>query len=382
MRKILIFTASTGGGHNQAAASLEELLKSNGYSVVKLDALKETNKLLDSFISDGYRILVKKFPKTYRELYKLSDRRKVNFKITRIITKFLRNKIYQIIQKHNPEVIIATHPFLVNVIGELKEEGKICIPFISVVTDYKIHQTYVHSSVDAYITGSYYTKLSMMERGIPKEKIYHYGIPIRKEFFVSSIDKKKNKKDDFTILLMCGSIGLKAMEKVLKRLVKSKNRIKIIAVCGNDVDLRIRIEQKYMDKYEDKEIIVYGFTNKIPELMDISDIIISKPGGLTVSESIAKNIPMVIPYVIPGQEEENADFLVHTGAGIRVKKIKEITDVIDNLIENPSLLREMKKNIKKLSKTYSMESIVEIVNKLIEENKYNTKNYKKERVIS
>lgn len=377
MKKILIFTVSAGGGHNQAAFSLEQEFKQHDYQVVKLDALKETNKILDSLVTDGYRILANNFPKIFGELYKFSNNKKVNYGFTNLITSIIQDEIYQLLIANKPDLIVTTHPFIVSVIGTLKEKQEIIIPFISIVTDYKVHQTYIHDYVDAYITGSYHTKLSIINRGVSKDKIYTYGIPIRKEFFDNTL---KEKRDDevFTILLMGGSMGVKSMDKVLNSLVKSKNKMKIFAICGNNQSLKTKIESNYQG-LSDKEIIIYGFTKNIPELMDAADIVITKPGGLTVSESIAKNIPMIIPYLIPGQEEENTDFLVESNIAIRTDKIKDITQVVDQLIDNPQRLEQMKHKMNELSKIHSTNNIVKLAEKLIYDNQYERQKYRHKR---
>lgn len=365
MKKLLIFTASTGEGHNQAATSLKELFENNGYDVVKVDAFRDTSKVMDYIITDGYELLVKRFPKLYRGLYKKSDGKRINSEIVSVIAELMQDKIYDLIQEHEPNLIIATHPFVVNIIGEFKRKGKIFIPFISIVTDYKAHQTYIHENVDAYITGSYYTKMSMMKKGIEKERVFHYGIPIRKEFFSSSTEKKKYRDDIFTVLLMAGSMGFKSMEKTLENIITSKNKVKIIVVCGNNKKLKEKMERKYQEKTENKEIHVYGFTKNIPELMEISDIIITKPGGLTVSEAIVKNIPIIIHHMIPGQEEENADFLVQSGVAFKTEDTKDAADIIDYLIENPEELIKMKEKLEDLSEAYSRNGIVQLADQLI-----------------
>lgn len=373
MKKLLIFTVSTGGGHNQAASSLEQEFTQHDYQVVKLDALKETNKILDALITDGYKILANNFPNTFGELYKLSNKKKVNYSITNLITSIIQDKIYQLVITNQPDLIIATHPFIVDVIGGLKEKEELIIPFISVVTDFQVHQTYIHDHVDAYITGSYHTKLSIINRGVPQEKIYTYGIPIRKEFFIHPLREKKSE-DDFTILLMGGSMGVKSMDKVLNNLIKSPHPLKIFAICGNNQILKNKIESKYKNKFVGKDIDIYGFTKNIPQLMDAADIIITKPGGLTVSESIAKNLPIIIPYLIPGQEEENAKFLVKSNLAIKTDKIKNITQVVDQLIEDPEHLQQMREKMSELSKIHSTENIVKLADKLILSN-YREKNH-------
>ncbi len=369
MKKALIFTASTGGGHNQAAESLKQAYILKGYEVKTIDVLKETSKILDLLIADGYRILVKSVPKMYGGIYKLCDKKSVSYTMTKYFTKMIQNKTFELISKNDPDLIIGTHPLIVNVIGKLKESKKIKLPFITIVTDYQAHQTYVNKNVDAYITGSKYTKNCLIKRGIPRKKIYSYGIPIRKEFFNQSNNIRKKDEDFFTILLMGGSMGVKFILKALKYLTKNDKKLEIIVVCGNNKILKYRINKKYgSQKHKNKKFKIYGFTKKIPQIMEMADVIITKPGGLTVSESIAKNIPMIIPFVIPGQEEENADFLVNSNVAIRIDQLYTLNSVIDDLVDNPEKLKEMNTNMKELSKVFSMDSIVELSSDLI--NKY------------
>jgi processive 1,2-diacylglycerol beta-glucosyltransferase len=131
-----------------------------------------------------------------------------------------------------------------------------------------------------------------------------------------------------------------------------------------------KIQTKYKDRYPNKEIVVYGFTEDIPSLMETSDILISKPGGLTTSEAIAKQLPLMIPYMLPGQEEENAEFLVKSGAAIMVDHINAIHEEIDRLIRCPKTLMNMRRNMKRLSRTYSLDGIIKLSESLMERYDY------------
>ncbi|MTI48686.1 MGDG synthase family glycosyltransferase [Sporosalibacterium faouarense] len=370
MSKVLIFTASTGGGHNQAASALEKEFNHKGYETIKVDMLKETSKMLDLLIADGYKVLATKLPKIYGGLYKLSDSQRINNRITKFFNKLAYTQISNIINSINPDLIIGTHPFIVDVVGNLKAKSIINIPFISIVTDYEAHQTYVNTNVDAYITGSEHTMKGLISKGILKSKIYPFGIPIRREF----LDKKSNYNDfydrNFQVLVMGGSLGVKSMKKVLKSLNKCTHDLKIIVVCGKDEVLRKSLEKSFKNNIEGKEYIIYGFTKEVAKLMDSSDIIITKPGGLTVSESMVKSIPMVIPYLIPGQEEENAEFLVREGVAVKVDHIREIRYVIDNLINNPKKLDGMRREMKRITKKYSIDNIINLSENLINEYQY------------
>jgi len=368
MRKVLILTASTGGGHNQAAKSLSSKFQFYGYEVIVVDILKLTNKVMEKLFVEGYEILSCSLPIVYRGLYKYSNKKSINIRLSKYIYKIFKRKIYKSIEEEQPDLIVGTHPFIVNIVSGLRYKKRIYIPFISVVTDFKAHSSYFGECVDAYITGSEYTNMGMIKRGIDPDKLYCYGIPIKQDFLSANRNIEAKDKSNFTVLLMGGSMGITAIEEVLEGLVNCKNKLNIIVVCGNNEELYNKIKARYGGDSKDKGIEIYGFTNEIPKLMDRSDILISKPGGLTVSEAIVKRLPILIPYMLPGQEEENAEFLSDSGIAIMINNIDEIDGLINDLINKPEILENMKKRMESISDDYSVDSIVELGEELI--NKY------------
>jgi len=360
MKKILIFTASTGNGHNQVAKTLEFELNEQGYDVVKVDFMKEKNKMLEMFIEDGYDILATKLPRVYGQLYRVTNRSSISKALSKIVSLEEYRLGKSIVQKHNPDMIIGTHPFAVGIVSALKRKGRIQCPFISVVTDFEAHQTYISDYVDAYITGSHQTSKSLISKGIEPDKVNAYGIPISKKFFSQSPEPIE-RDPLFTILLMGGSMGLKPMKVALEELMNAAKPFKITIVCGNNISLLEELEGKYENYEGNKKIEILGFTENVSCLMSQSDIIISKPGGLTVSESIAKRLPLVIPFVIPGQEEENRDFLALTNAAIKVEDISGLPEIIDYLIDNPERIEGMRKAMESISEFYSLESFIGLI---------------------
>lgn len=369
MKTVLILTASTGGGHNQAAFALEKAFNCRGYHVQVVDFIKLNNKVMEMFFLDGYKLLYSKLPTVYRGLYIISNHLGSRMKLLKYATKVFEKNVYKLLMNTKPHLVIGTHPFIVEVICMMKETRKIDLPFISVITDFKAHNIYINKNVDAYITGSRYTSVQMMHKGIEKDKIFDYGIPLKQEFFLTKKITNNHYKV-FTILLMGGSMGYKRIEKVLKELTKSHYKLRIFVICGNNQSLMYKIQTKYKDRYPNKEIVVYGFTEDIPSLMETSDILISKPGGLTTSEAIAKQLPLMIPYMLPGQEEENAEFLVKSGAAIMVDHINAIHEEIDRLIRCPKTLMNMRRNMKRLSRTYSLDGIIKLSESLMERYDY------------
>lgn len=369
MKKVLIFTASIGGGHNEAASCLENEFKKHGFMVKKLDALLEINKTLDALIIGSCKVLVSSFPKLYGSLYDISNKERSNKLITHSFSRISKEKIYNIIVQENPDLIISTHAFMVGVIGYLKENRLIDTPFISVVTDYEAHKTYIDKNVDAYIAGSDYTSNTLVKQGISKDKIFSYGIPIKEEF-LKNFKPASLKPSSFQILLMAGSLGLKGMKKVLKNIVGMEGNYHIIVVCGKDKRLKRTIEKEYAELIQSNKITLYGFTNNIPFIMENSDIIITKPGGLTISEAIAKRLPMIIPYYIPGQEKENLDFLVKKGLAIHVPRIDSIKELMESIMINSKVLDDIKENMEQMYNNSCLDNIICLSENLIEDCNY------------
>ncbi len=202
-------------------------------------------------------------------------------------------------------------------------------------------------------------------RGVPDGKVFPYGIPIRQEFYMPR--PIRGQGTTFTILLMGGSMGIKLMDKVLELIAAIPREMRIIAVCGKDETLHKRLIRKYGEDGEaigDKELVIHGFYTDIAGLMDESDLLISKPGGISVSEAIAKKMPMLIPYLIPGQEEANADFLDSEGAAIKVKDISNIPSIVSLMMDQPYILKIMQKNMDAIAQTHSLSAIMEITQNL------------------
>ncbi|WP_373482331.1 glycosyltransferase [Acetobacterium sp.] len=368
MSKVFIFTASTGAGHNLAAQSLKESLDETGYQTEVYDAFKETNITLDRLITKGYQQMVVNVPKLYEQMYnQFNNMNHFQQGIFQVLTKVMNPDIVPLINSGKPDLIITTHPFVTNVLGTLKEHSAFDVPVLSIVTDYKIHTLYLKKMIDAYVVGSDYTKQTMVEKGVAAEIIYPYGIPIRQTFLTNNHLERKELSDVAgTILLMAGSLGTKQMEKAFSSLLKVKEKIRIIVVCGNNAKIERDIKNLYAwEKPADKIVEIHGFVNNVSELMDESDAIISKPGGLTTTEAIVKNIPMIIPFYYPGQEEENADYLVDGGMAIKVDKIKDLTSMVDFLFENKYIIKRMSENMSEEAQKRSMSKTIELCKNLI-----------------
>lgn len=368
MKTVLILTASTGAGHNQAAQNLKTEFEKQDIHVEVVDMFKATSKSMNVILEDGYKLLATKLPKAYGVIYRSSDKRYFNrlFSSNFFIATELRVK--RVIRKTQPSLVISTHPFGAPVMGNLKSKGKTSVPFIQIVTDFKAHYTYVHPNVDAYITASEYTKQSLVIRGIAAHRIFTYGIPT-KAVFQKTNPRLFSEDKPFELLVMGGSMGLKPMELSVMALLKSPDKLKLTVVCGQNENLLNTLKSKCRDAIDSGHLKLLGYVDNIHELMEEADVIVTKPGGLTTTEAINKCIPMIIPFAIPGQEQENTSFLVEHQMAIEVNNIDELNAHIRTLIDNPENYQQMVNNMVALSKSYSLEHIITMAMQMIDADK-------------
>lgn len=212
-------------------------------------------------------------------------------------------------------------------------------------------------------------KSYLISKNIPESKVFVTGIPISSRF-LKSYNKKEilkefnleeNKKN---ILFFAGGefgLGKNKTLQIFEDLIKNFENIQVIAIAGKNEKMKLHFESIVKEANKEKNVRVLEFTNKVPELMSISNLVISKPGGLTTSESLASNLPMIIINPIPGQEEENAEFLESKGTGVWIRKNDSPYEILKNIINNPVKLEEMKKNTEILAKKHSTENICKTI---------------------
>jgi len=252
-------------------------------------------------------------------------------------------------------------------VSNLKRKRKITVPVIAVVTDYANHMFWKTDNVDAFIVAHDYVKQRMIETGIPPHKIYTHGIPVSSGFLIKK-DKKFIRKelgldDKLTMLVMGGLLGMGKVEDIFRNLIHCKRDLQIIAVTGDNQKLKEDLEE--MAQNTDKKIKIFGYTNRISDLMDASDFLITKPGGLTITEALAKNIPILLLPPIPGQEERNAKFLLNCGVAATFYPEDSVDGLLTQVFDTPLRYQHMKEMASCLSKPNSSQDIVELMERFV-----------------
>lgn len=372
MKKILIFYASYGGGHLSAANSIKNYLSSNyeNIDVELIDCMKYINKPIEKITTTAYNEMAKKAPWAWGKIYSDSQKGPLAHITTRSNQVFAI-KLLRLLREKNPDLIISTHPFGSQMCSYLKRKGKITSKIATILTDFAPHDQWLVGSdyTDYFFVAHNKMKEYLISKNIPENKIFATGIPISNKFLetfntskiLNSLGFKENLK---TILFFAGGkfgLGKSRTLEIFNTLVNDFNNIQVIAISGKNKKMYEDFNQIVKAANKTDFIRVFEFVNNVPELMAISDIVITKPGGLTTTESLVSGLPMIIINPIPGQEEENAQFLEHSNIGIWLKKQMNITETISNFISNDAKLKQMKENTKKISNRNSTKDICTIL---------------------
>ena len=354
VKRVLIFTASTGAGHDQAAQALQNNLVQKGLDVHVVNTLASCPKIYERLIENGYSIMANYLPKLYGGLYHFSHYRHPNHNLKKVLTHLFKDQMLKEIEAYQPDLLISTHPLYVNVLASLKQEHATHAALISVVTDLGVHRFYLHKEVDAYITGSTVTSAQLQALGIPAERLHNIGIPVKAEFYASLSYPCHPKQNPFSILVMAGSMGSYKLISVMDQLSKLKKNIKIHVVCGKNIRLKDILIKRYG---EVNTFQILGYCNDIDRLMSNADVLISKPGGLTSTEALYRHLPLIIPFYINGQESENATILAKLGVAIKLDKHQDLKSIIEGMIYDPTILEKLRQNIEDVSSQYSIEKL-------------------------
>lgn len=372
MKKILIFYASYGGGHLSAANSIKDYL-SNHYEnidVELIDCMKYINKPIEKITTTAYNEMAKKAPWAWGKIYSDSQKGPLAHITTRSNQVFAI-KLLRLLREKKPDLIISTHPFGSQMCSYLKRKGKITSKIATILTDFAPHDQWLVGSdyTDYFFVAHNKMKEYLISKNIPENKIFATGIPISNKFLetfntskiLSSLGLKENLK---TVLFFAGGkfgLGKSRTLEIFNTFVNDFNNIQVIAISGKNKKMYEEFNQIVKIANKTNFIKVFEFVNNVPELMAVSDVVITKPGGLTTTESLVSGLPMIIINPIPGQEEENAQFLEHSNVGIWLKKQMNITETISNFLSDNEKLKQMKENTKKISNRNSTKDICTIL---------------------
>ncbi len=374
MKKIIIFYASFGGGHLSAAKSIQNYLEENynNLDIELIDCMKYVNKTIEKVSTTAYKEMAKKVPWVWGKMYNDSQKG-VLAHISSKANCFMAVKLLRLLREKKPDIIVSTHPFGSQMCTYLKRKGKINCKIATILTDFKSHDQWLVGSdyTDFFFVSNTDMQKELINKNISENKIIVTGIPVRKEFSMhhnkAEILKNLNFSDNKKTVIFFGGgelgIGKKITLEMFSCLVKNFSNIQIIAISGKNPNMKAFFEKTASENNKENNIRIFEFTDKVAEFMSISDLVITKPGGLTSSESLVSHIPMVIINPIPGQEEENAEFLESKKVAKWIKKDDDISFILNILLNDDTVLNNLKENTYLIAKPDATKNICNIIMK-------------------
>lgn len=362
-KKVLILSCGTGGGHNSAAKAIQKSLIHKGVKADFLEYLNIINPKINNTINKIYLKTTNGTGKVFKRVYKLGEiYQKTKLKSPVYALNCLSSKIlYQYIKNNKYDYIVTTHLFAGQALTRIKKKHK--IKFMEIATDYVCIPFWQETNPDYIVIPHKNLQNEFYEKGFYKEKVLPVGIPVS-EHYSKTYNKDQFKKelklnkDKKYILILNGSMGFGNVEKLVKKFLEEIDNIDFIVACGTNDKLKKSLDEKYKNN---ERIELLGFSNKLYKYMACSEIILTKPGGLTTTEIATMRKPFVLTMPIPGCENYNADFFASRNMALKCDNINEIIKNTKLLLNDKNLQKEMINNQDKYINRTACEEICNII---------------------
>ena len=289
-------------------------------------------------LKDTYLKMLDVFPHAYDHLYRWSQEPIPGSNLGSLTALLLRKKLLHLLDEHRPAIVVFTHPFPCCAAAALRRSRRISLPTAAVLTDFAVHRLWVRREIDLYFVASQEMKTALEALNIHNERVYATGIPVAAEF--AGRTPRRRPDGEASILVMGGGLGLGAVEEAVDSLAAVGEPLQITVVTGGNDALKQRVEAAA--GRSPHRIVTLGFTDKIHELMADATLLITKPGALTCSEALVTGTPLLLYSPLPGQEEDNAAYLVRRGAAVRADGTASLGRFVARLLSNRELLDGMK----------------------------------------
>lgn len=358
--KILVLSASVGAGHLRAAQAMELALRETapaGTEVRNVDVLSLTNSTFRKIYGQAYLDLVNKVPHVLGFFYDLMDRprkpKSARDQFSLALKSLNLKKFCELIECEKWDVVVNTHFLPPEIIRDLKKRGKFSVPQVTVVTDFDVHGMWVNDPLDHYCCATNEAAAYLQALGVAKNRIAITGIPVHPVFSKprdrgDALRAHGLKGDRPVVLQLSGGFGVGPIEKLFRSILSIETPLEVVVVAGRNEKVKAQLHK--MDVPARHRAKVMGFTDKIDELMAAADVVVTKPGGLTSSEVLARGAAMAIVNPIPGQESRNSDYLLENGAAIKINNAATLPYKLGELIADSKRLETLKRNARRIAK--------------------------------
>ena len=370
-RRILFLYLTKHSGHYAAAVAIDEMIRrmDGGIETMLLDSFSHANPVLSKVTLRAYLAVLKAAPEIWEFMYDNPGFKKRTKVLRETLNRGNSRKLQRLLDEFSPDVVVCTQAFACGVIASWKRAtGRRTPALVGVLTDFVAHRYWADPEVDLYIAPSEETRQNLITQGVLPERVTTHGIPTN-QCFVHPVDRAaviKNlglKPDLPKILVMGGSLGLGPMKSVIRKLNKLPQPFDIIVVTGKNEELQEQLARKGPRLRHTTKI--FGFVENVHELMDLAEMIITKPGGITTAEALVKKLPMIIINPIPGQEAKNSEYLLSQNVAVEATDANDVMLFVDEFLRNPRKLWAMREAAAALGRPRSAMNAAEEIFKLL-----------------
>ena len=372
-KRILIPYATYGTGHKSIAEYIKNYFEANGeYECMTIDLLSYSIHHIGKISSKTSGFIMSKFPELWSIIYYMFDNKLSAYIGKNIVLKMFRSKrLIEDVKSFNPDITIATHFLGSDLICKYNKKGITNSKIVTIVTDYKAHDFWLNQvkNTDAIIVSDIDERIKLIKRGFKNRQIHTTGIPISPNLLESSdrselLKKFKINKNKKTILFFIGGGSGGSYNLIyFKELLKNNYNCNILFIAGKN-KYAYKKAKEYQNRYDSKNVKIYGFVTNITDFYKVSDFVITKPGGAQVTECLLFIKPMIIIKGNGGQEIDNKRYLVRNKYALSSMTKYGFNKNVKRLLNNNKLLEEMENNISKIEKNKSMEKLYKIVENL------------------
>lgn len=368
-KNILVLSAAVGAGHLRAAQAVELALRELAPEahVENVDVLTLTNPLFRRVYGSAYLDLVNKAPHVLGYFYDLLDQprrpRSRRDRLRLALEKLNLKKLTAFLTERPWDIVVNTHFLPAEILADLRKQRKLLVPQMTVTTDFETHRLWVNQPCDHYTTATDEGKAYLVHWGVPAENITVTGIPIHPVFAKPKPREAALKSqglvgDRPVVLQLAGGFGVGPIEQLYQQLLSIATPLEVVVVCGKNEKTRAKLSK--ITAPPRHRVKVIGFTTEMDELLCAADLVLSKPGGLTTSEILARGAAFAIVNPIPGQESRNSDYLLENGAAVKINNIPTMAQKLEPLLKDPARLASLKANAKRLGRPQAAYEVARI----------------------
>lgn len=359
--KLMILYASYGDGHLQAARAIRDALADRSMEqTVLVDLLAEAHPWINEMTRRVYMKSFTLLPGLYGWLYDRTKPMKHDSLFASWLHSFGRDRLRRILLSERPDAVIHTFPLMA--MPAMKERIGLQIPSCSVVTDFDLHQRWVHPNIDRYYVPTEDMKRELISLGIQGSRICVSGIPLKRGFRTVTPNPELRAKYGLpagkpVVLIMAGAQGLLPNITAIVDALLDQPALTVALVCGRNDTLAQTMRSRFEGHPEADRLRIFGFMDQIHEMMALATCLVTKPGGVTLSEALAAGLPIFIYRPVPGQERNNALYMEQKGAAVITHSPEQLSFEIMNLIHDPIRLMNSKKAILMLQRINAADTI-------------------------